>query len=252
MIRQPSLVSIITPAHNAERFVEDTILSIIHQTYEEWELLITDDCSTDNTLHIIQSYAQKDERIKVFPLSSCVGAAEARNNSIRQARGKYIAFLDSDDVWLPEKLEKQLAFMQKNEYAFTITNFSTMTEDGEPTGKVMLMPSCLSYRSYLCNTAIGCLTVVIDCEKTGYFEMPIIKSSHDMALWLLIMRRGFKVYALPETLSKYRLVSNSNTARKWRAAKDVWKVYREIEHLNIFYSAFNFCGYAINAVLKRL
>ena len=127
-----------------------------------------------------------------------------------------------------------------------------MNEDGTLTGKCLQMPASLSYHQYLRDTAIGCLTVMIDKQQTGEFHMPDIRSSHDMALWLDIMKRGFPAYALQECLASYRLVATSNTAKKWKAAKEVWNVYRDIEKLNVVYSAYCFCGYAIHAVWKRI
>ncbi len=162
------------------------------------------------------------------------------------------AFLDSDDVWEEDKLKKQLAFMEENSYAFTFSNYYVMEEDGRKIGNIVRVPTSLTYHQYLRNTIIGCLTVIIDRKQTGDFRMPLIKSSHDMALWLLIMKRGFKAYGMKETLAGYRLVSTSNTAKKWKAAKDVWKVYRKIEGLSVLYAMYCFCGYVLHAVLKRI
>lgn len=243
-------VSIIMPAYNSGQFIGESIRSVLAQTYKDWELLIADDCSTDNTASIVAAF--DDPRIHYQRNAHNMGAAQTRNNAIRQAKGRYIAFLDSDDLWTPDKLEKQIAFMETNGYAFTFADYQIINEDGSPQNKILHMPVSLSYHQYLRNTAIGCLTVVIDRQQTGDFLMPNIKSSHDMALWLLIMRRGFKAYAFPECVASYRLVSTSNTAKKWKAAQDVWRVYRDLEQLNLVYAAFCFCGYALHAVLKRI
>lgn len=246
------LVSIIMPSYNASKFITKAIESVLAQTYQNWELLITDDYSSDNSVEIIQDIIKIEDRIKLFRLKKNVGAAVARNHSLREAKGKYIAFLDSDDLWKPNKLERQLELMLKNNWAFTFSNYDLMSENGCLLNKEIKVPSLVSYDQYLKNTIIGCLTVVIDKAQTGDFEMPLIKSSHDMALWLLIMRRGFKAYGIRENLATYRLVSTSNTAKKWKAAKDVWKVYRNFEHLDILRSSFCFLGYSFNAILKRL
>ena len=238
------------PAYNSARFIRESIGSVLAQTYTDWELLIVDDGSTDNTAEIIASF--QDERIHMMRNELNLGAALSRNKALREAKGKYIAFLDSDDLWLPEKLEKQLAFMQQNGYAFTFTDYRIINEDGTPQNKILHMPASLTYRQYCCNTAIGCVTVMIDKHMTGPFEMPDIRSSHDMGLWLQIMKRGFTAYSLPECLASYRIVATSNTAKKWKAAKDVWRVYRDLEHMDIMTSAYCFCGYAWHAVLKRL
>lgn len=246
------LVSIIMPSYNAARFIGESINSVLLQTYSNWELLIVDDCSKDNSVEVVRKFANIDKRVVLFSLEKNVGAAAARNVAIEHAQGQYIAFLDSDDVWDEYKLEKQLAFMKQYSYAFTFSNYYIMEENEKKTENIVKVPSSLSYHQYLRNTIIGCLTVIIDRQQTGDFKMPLIKSSHDMALWLLIMKRGFKAYGLKDVLAGYRLVSTSNTAKKWKAAKDVWKVYREIEGLSVLYAAYCFCGYAINAVLKRI
>jgi teichuronic acid biosynthesis glycosyltransferase TuaG len=247
-----SLVSIITPSYNSSKFIMECIASVFSQTYTNWEMIIVDDCSKDNSKKIIKELAVKDKRIKPIFLEKNVGAAKARNVAIRQAKGKYVAFLDSDDLWNPKKLEKQLSFMYINEISFSYTNYQFMSENGEYLSNIILAPKKMTYDSYLKNTIIGCLTVIVDREKSGEFEMPNIRSSHDMALWLLIMKRGFSAYGLDDNLARYRIVTTSNTASKWHAAKDVWKVYRQVEKLSFIYSAWCFFWYAFNALKKRI
>jgi len=247
-----SLVSIITPFYNSSKFIEECVNSVAVQSYSNWELLIVDDFSDDNSKELLLSLEKKDERIKVTFLDNNIGAAKARNVAIRQARGKYIAFLDSDDFWEKNKLEKQIKFMEKKDIAFSFTSYSPISEDGSVSFPAIKAPYKIDYFAYLKNTIIGCLTVVIDKEKVGDFEMPIIKSSHDMALWLLIMKRGFEAYGLNESLANYRIVSTSNTANKWRSANDVWKVYRQFEKLSFFYSIWCFLNYAFNAIIRRI
>lgn len=249
---EKDFVSIIMPSYNSSKFIAESIQSVLDQTFRNWELLITDDKSNDTSVKIIQEFIQKDSRIKLFQSEKNLGAASARNVSLDYAKGQFIAFLDSDDLWIPTKLEMQIDRMKKERLPFTYSNYEVILEDGNSTGKIIKVPTQIDYRGYLRNTIIGCLTVVIDRCQVGDFRMPVIKSSHDMALWLLIMKRGYKAYAIKENLAKYRLVSTSNTAKKKKAALDVWKVYREIENLSIVYSAFNFMGYAFNAVKKRL
>ena len=247
-----SLVSIITPSYNSSKFIKDCVASVFSQTYKNWEMIIVDDCSKDNSKEIISELSTKDKRIKPIFLEKNVGAAEARNAAIRQSKGKYVAFLDSDDLWNPKKLEKQLSFMYENEIAFSYTNYQFISENGEDLSNIISAPEKMTYDSYLKNTIIGCLTVIIDREKSGEFEMPNIRSSHDMALWLLIMKRGFSAYGLDDNLARYRIVTTSNTASKWHAAKDVWKVYRKVEKLSFIYSAWCFVWYAFNALKKRI
>jgi len=245
-----SLVSIITPSYNSAKFIKQCIESVIAQTYTNWEMLIVDDYSSDNSLQILKKY--NDKRIQLIELDKNVGASESRNVAIRKAKGKYIAFLDSDDLWEPQKLEKQISFMETEDIAFSFSTYQPMSDDESKLYSIIHAPKIVTYSSYLKKTIIGCLTVVIDREKTGGFEMPNIRSSHDMALWLLIMRRGFDAYGLDENLARYRIVSTSNTANKWRAAKDVWKVYRQFEKLSFFYSIWCFLNYAFNAIIKRI
>jgi teichuronic acid biosynthesis glycosyltransferase TuaG len=245
-----SLVSIITPSYNSAKFIKQCIESVITQKYTNWEMLIVDDYSADNSLQILKKY--NDKRIQLIELDENVGASESRNVAIRKAKGKYIAFLDSDDLWEPQKLEKQISFMEKEDIAFSFSTYQPMSDDESKLYSIIHAPKIVTYSSYLKKTIIGCLTVVIDREKTGGFEMPNIRSSHDMALWLLIMRRGFDAYGLDENLARYRIVSTSNTANKWRAAKDVWMVYRQFEKLSFFYSIWCFLNYAFNAIIKRI
>ena len=229
------LISIITPYYNSSKFIDECVNSVLLQSYCNWELLLVDDCSNDNSKELLLNIEKKDGRIKVIFLDNNIGAANARNVAIQKAKGKYIAFLDSDDLWDSKKLDKQISFMVQNDIAFSFTSYESISENGLDIISVIKAPYKMTYNDYLKNTIIGCLTVVIDIEKVGDFEMPSIRSSHDMALWLLIMKRGFDAYGLNENLAKYRVVSTSNTASKWRAAKDVWKIYRQFEKLSFFY-----------------
>ena len=247
-----NVVSIITPSYNSSKFIVECVNSVISQTFKNWEMIIVDDCSNDNSREIISDLSAKDERLTSIFLEENIGAAAARNIAIRQAKGKYIAFLDSDDIWNKNKLEKQITFMNEKDIAFSFTSYQPISEGGETKYSVIKAPDKMSYHSYLKNTIIGCLTVIIDKEKTGDFQMPNIRSSHDMALWLLIMKRGFSAYGLDENLAYYRIVSTSNTSKKWKAAKEVWDVYRKVENLNIIYSTYCFIGYAFNAIKKRI
>ena len=246
------LVSIIVPCYNSSKFICQCIDSVLIQSYSNWEMLIVDDCSSDNYRDLILKYSQSNKKIKTFFLEKNVGPAEARNIAISNAKGKYIAFLDSDDVWRKHKLERQINFMNNNKISFSFTSYQPISENGEKKYSVINVPKKIGYHGYLKNTIIGCLTVVIDREEVGEFQMPNITSSHDMALWLLIMKRDFFAFGLNENLAYYRLVSTSNTSKKWKAAKDVWNVYRSVEKLNIFHSFICFVGYVYNAIKKRI
>ena len=245
-------VSIITPLFNGAGFIGQAIRSVLDQTFKDWEMIIVDDCSTDHPEKVINPFLLSDARISYPRLERNQGAAAARNLAIARAQGAFIAFLDGDDTWEPAKLERQITLMENEGWAFSFTSYAVMDRDGKLSGKVVHAPGKLDYRHYLRNTAIGCLTVVIDRRQTGSFTMPLIRTSQDMALWLELMKRGFTAYGIDEVLASYRVVNTSNTANKWKAAAGVWQVYREIEKLPLLPSLWNFAGYAFHAVLKRL
>lgn len=244
------LVSIITPSYNSTKYIGDTIASVQAQSYDNWEMIIVDDCSKDNSREYIKGFVEADPRIRLMELEVNSGAAVARNTAINSAKGKYVAFLDSDDLWHPEKLEKQIAFMEEKGYAFTYTKYQLMDENGVKLDRIIDIPDDITYRGLLKNTIIGCLTAVVNIEKTGHIEMPNIRTRQDFALWLSILKRGFKAHGLQEVLAYYRLVPGSISSNKVKAAKQTWKVYREVEKLNLLDSAYCFSGYAWNAVKK--
>lgn len=200
------LVSIITPAYNAADYIAETIESVLAQTYKNWEMLIVNDCSKDNTSEIVQSYAAKDKRIKLINLKQNSGAAVARNTAIQNAKGRYIAFLDSDDLWKKEKLQKQLSFMQQNDYAFTFTEYQYLKLKPDEKLRIIKVPRSLTYEQSLKNTIIGCLTVIVDRKQTRNFQMPLVRAGQDHLTWWLLMKRGFKAYGLQENLAEYRRV----------------------------------------------
>lgn len=251
-MNQADLVSIITPSYNSKRFIEDTVKSVQNQTYTNWEMIIVDDCSNDGTREMLTRLADLDERIKVFFMNENSGAAIARNKALKEAKGKFIAFLDSDDMWHKTKLEKQLAFMRNKDIAFSFTEYELMDEEGVLLNKKVEIPDSIDYHGLLKNTIIGCLTVMINREKTGYFEMPNIRTRQDFALWLSILKKGFTAYGLKETLSKYRVVKGSISSNKINAAKKTWYVFREVEKLNLVYSSWCFLNYSFQAIKKRL
>ncbi|WP_078555868.1 glycosyltransferase family 2 protein [Bacillus alkalicellulosilyticus] len=244
------LVSIITPTFNSARFIQETIESVINQTYPYWELIIVDDGSTDDTINLIARYQEKDSRIKLTIFQENKGPAVARNVAIGQANGKYIAFLDSDDVWLSKKLEKQLAFMQEQNIAFSFTQYMNMTEDGKETGFIEKVPKKVTYKDLLKSNVIGCLTVMLDREKVGEIQMSNIRTRQDYVLWLALCKRGIDAYGLQETLSKYRLVQHSISSNKIKMAKQNWSVYRDIEKLGLVQSSWYFIHYMFYKLRK--
>ncbi|MED2941887.1 glycosyltransferase [Bacillus swezeyi] len=252
MTSQKPLISVITPSYNAEEFIGKTIQSVINQSFPDWEMIIADDCSTDGTRDILKRCEEEDERIHAIYLEKNQGAAAARNAALNKAKGRYVAFLDSDDIWKKEKLEKQLAFMKEHQHAFTFTAYEMISQNDEPLHKSVKAPERLTYDDVLKNTIIGCLTVMLDREQTGGIQMPNIRTRQDLATWLSVLKRGFKAYGLNEPLAEYRIVDTSISRNKWKAAQKTWYVYREIERLHLMKATWCFVHYAKNAVMKRL
>lgn len=222
-----SLVSIITPAYNCSSFIGDMIKSIQAQTYKNWELLITDDCSTDNSREIIERYAENDARIKLLKLSKNSGAGLARNNSIKEARGRFIAFCDSDDRWYPEKLEKQLEFMKLKDCALSHTSYMTCNENSDITG-IVVARNKETLKSMCKDDRMGFLTVVYDVSKVGKVFMPSMRKRQDWALKLNILKICNKAYGMKEPLSIYRKHSDSISANKMSLIKYNIAVYKEV------------------------
>lgn len=246
------LVSIIIPVHNAGRFLKDTINSIKNQKYENWEAIFVDDCSRDNSADIIKEFSE-DTRIKLITLEQNGGAAVARNTGIDNAKGKYISFLDADDLWNKEKLEKQINFMKENDYAFSFTGYEFADENGNGTGKIVKVPQKITYKEALKNTTIFTSTVMFDMTKLDkeLIKMPKVKSE-DTATWWKILKNNNIAYGLNKNLTYYRRSENTLSSNKFEAIKRIWYLYRKVEKLGIFYSIYNFCFYAINAVKRRV
>lgn len=244
------LVSIITPAYNAEKSIAATIESVLAQTYQNWEMLITNDCSKDSTPQIVEQYASKDSRIHLISAEKNGGVSVARNLALAEAKGKYIAFLDSDDLWLPQKLEKQIAFMKEKDAAFSYTSYEMIDDTGQRLNKYIKPKPIMTFKNVIKTTLIGCLTVVVDKDKTGDFQMPLIKHTEDTMTWYEILKRGFVAYGMPEILSQYRISSVSMTSNKLKMAKLQWSTYRDYCKCGVIKSAYYFCWYAFNAVRK--
>lgn len=221
------LVSVITPAYNAGELIRKAIQSVINQTYNNWELLITDDCSTDNTKHIIEEYIAKDSRIKYFCLEKNGGAGVARNNSIKEAKGRYIAFLDSDDMWMPHKLETQLRFMQEKDCALSGTSYLTVNEKYEVTGLVVA-PKVQTLWQCMCDSKLGFSTCIYDTSKIGKHYMPTLRKRQDWGLELKILRVCKVAYEVKEPLGYYLKGHNSLSKNKVSLIKYNIAVYRKV------------------------
>lgn len=232
------LVSIIMPSWNTERFIAETIKSVINQTYTNWELLIVDDCSTDKTDEIVASF--NDNRIKYFHNEKNSGAALTRNKALREAKGEWIAFLDSDDLWMPEKLEKQIEFMEENGYAFSYTNYEEIDVNGNKTGVRITGPKKITETGMFNYCWPGCLTVMYDAEKVGLIQIEDIKKNNDYAMWLKACKKA-NCYLLDECLGQYRKGRVGSVSTHSIKTMIGWhyKLYHEAEDMGILSSLFN-------------
>lgn len=246
-----NLVSIITPVYQAERFIAETIRSVQQQTYPNWELILVNDCTPDQSVRVIEPFLE-DERIRLIHLAENSGAAVARNAGLAAAKGQYVAFIDSDDCWLPNKLATQLKFMKDTACSFTYTNFALMTEEGQLLKERMTLPAQLDYTGLLKNTAIACSTVVIDRQQVGDIRMPLVRKGQDTATWLKLMReQSLTAYLVDEVLNRYRQVEGSISSNKIGALKRTWHTYRNLEQLPLHRCVYYFAHYVIQAILRR-
>ena len=251
MESQP-LVSVIMPCYNTERYIAQSIESILSQTYKNWELIITDGPSSDNTPSIIRRYCEQDKRIYLIIPNQHQGIAEARHTSIQNSHGRFLAFLDSDDIWVNDKLEKQVAFMLQNGFAFTYGNYEIIGMDGKPIGKVIRNGGIVDYHKYLKNTILGCGSVMVDKERIGEILQPSDSVNDDMGLWCSILRNGIKAYPINDVLYYYRIRDNGASSHRFKMMKSVWNVYRQQEKMTIYDAFCCFASYAFNAIQKRL
>ena len=241
------LVSIIMPTYNCAKFIGKTIESVLNQTYSNWELIIVDDCSKDNTEEVVKAF--NDSRIKYNKLENNSGAAIARTEAMKIASGTYMAFLDSDDLWKKDKLEKQLKFMKENNYNFTCTAYEQINEAGEKLNKIIKTKTRADYNRILLDCPVGNSTVMYNVEKLGKFEVPNIRKRNDDCLWLQILKKEKYIYGMTEVLMEYRIRSNSISSNKFSLIKYHWQLYREIEHLSVFRSVFHICWWGVIKVL---
>ena len=246
-------ISIVVPVYNAADFILETIDMVRQQTYENFELILVDDASTDNSIELIESAISSDNRIKLIKKCSNAGAAAARNAGIGAATGRYLAFLDADDIWPANKLEKELAFLKEKKAAFVFTAYEFGDENANPTGKIVHVPETLTFKEALSRTVIFTTTVMIDMEvlpKDKIF-MPQIESE-DTATWWTILKGGTVAYGLDEVLATYRRPAKSLSSNKFAAIRRIWGLYRKIAGLSPVASLFYFVGWAIRATVRRL
>lgn len=245
------LVSIIIPVYNSSKYIEETIKSIEKQTYNNYEAIFVDDGSNDNSIEIIEKYKVKNPEIKIIKIAH-QGVSKARNIGIKEAKGRYLTFLDSDDIWLENKLEKQINFIKENNYAFVYCNFKYISNDGSKMSKEIKTGKKTDYNRGLKNIRILPATAMIDLEKIPkeLCYMPNVMNE-DVATWWQILKKGFIAFGQDEVLAYYRKTNNSRSSKKYVTAYYRWKLYREYEKLGIIKSLYCFINYALNAVLKR-
>jgi len=249
-------VSIVVPVYNAENFIQSTISMVQAQTFEDWEMILVEDHSLDDTREILYDMQENtlDKRLKfIFLDNNKDGPAPARNAGVEAATGRYIAYLDADDVWDRHKLERTLEYMKEKNAGFVFTAYEFGDEAANPTGNVVNVPETLSYKKALSRTIIFTSTVMFDTEKIGkeLIKMPIVPSE-DTATWWNILRNGYTAYGLNEVLAIYRRPAKSLSSNKGKAITRIWNLYRNVEKLSLIRSGWYFCGWAIRATLRRI
>lgn len=230
------LVSILTPTFNTEKFIRLTIESAQNQTYTNWEMILVDDASTDNTVAIIEEFVKKDSRIKLFKLSENRGNGFARNAALEKATGKYIAYLDADDLWFPEKLEKQIQFLKANNLHFTFSFYDSIDEEGNDLNRRVESPNPLTYKQlFFCNY-VGNLTAIYDADYFGKIILETSQKRQDWRIWLTILKQIKTAKPVPESLAFYRIRKDSVSSSKFKLIKHNFGVYREFHRYNFVFS----------------
>lgn len=246
------LVSIIMPSYNCGRFVEETIRSVQAQTYQNWEIIFVDDCSTDDTIRRVSAIRDKDKRIHLYQNVFNMGAAVSRNNALREAKGRWIAFLDSDDLWKPEKLEHQIRFMEENEYKFSCTERETIDEESKPLGMYLSGPEHITKKKMFQYCWPGCLTVMYDACVVGLIQIENLKKNNDYAMWLKVIRKT-DCYLLKENLASYRQRKGSISHDKLlKLIKSHYELFRKGEGMNPVSSAFYTLQNLLFGIIKKI
>ena len=238
LLMENSLVSIIMPAYNAEAFIAESIASVQQQTYENWELLVIDDASKDMTLQLVEQLQKNDSRIKLHELPTNQGAGFARNIGIKASRGDFISFLDADDLWKPEKLEKQLQFMQRERVQVCYSSYDLINEEDRPLDKTVKALQELPFQKLLRANYVGNLTGIYNAKELGKIYCPLIRKRQDWGLWLLAVRKAGGAKGISEALAKYRVRENSISRNKWEMLGYNYKVYRKVLGFSALKSGF--------------
>jgi glycosyltransferase involved in cell wall biosynthesis len=248
-----NLVSIVTPSFNSSKYIEQTIQSVLSQTYENWELIVVDDYSTDNSVEVIKTFTVNNNKIKLVELQSNRGAAEARNTAIGMAKGEFIAFLDSDDIWKPSKLDQQLGFMG-NKLDFSFTAYELIDEFGKKLDQQVdnNQVGSFDYQDMLKKKAtLGCSTVIIRRSSFSDISMPLLRTGQDYALWLKLLKTGKNAYVFNKIMGQYRILPNSISRNKLKKALRQWQIYRQVERLSVAKALICFCFYAWRAIFRK-
>lgn len=247
------LVSVIMPAYNSERHIADAIASVQSQTLKSWELCVTDDCSTDRTAEIVQTIAARDSRIKYARQQQNSGAAAARNASLDRSQGRFIAYLDADDIWYPEKLERQVEIMEKHGFGFSCASYEVVDEAGKPMGRTVTMPAESDWWGYLTNNYLQTVGIMADLKRVDcdLLRMPDMRRRQDAATWLQVLKAEHICYGIPEVLCAYRRVSGSLSSNKVKAVRGTWYFYTQVAKLPFLQACYCFARYAALAVWKR-
>lgn len=250
----PDKVSVIMPSFNSEKYIQSAIDSVKAQTYENWELIIVDDCSNDGTAKIVNENCKKDLRIKLICQSQNGGAAKARNLALENATGQYIAYLDSDDIWYENKLEKQINIMKEKKAGFSCTSYEVIDDLGKSLNKFVYMLPKVDYVGFLTNNLLQTVGIMVDLSivEKAKLIMPDMRRRQDAATWLQILKSGNDCIGIKDVLAKYRRAENSLSSNKFKAVKGVWFLYRKVEHLSLLFSLYCFVRYAFLAVWKRI
>lgn len=247
-------VSVVTPSYNSEKYISKTIESVQAQTYKDWEMIIVDDCSTDKTCEIVEKYIAGDSRIKLLKQEMNAGAGSARTRAMCESTGRFIAYLDADDIWKPQKIEKQVEFMIKNNCGFSCTSYEVIDDYGNLKGKEVHMLPKVDYVGFLTNNLLQTVGIMVDTEKVDkeLLVMPDIRRRQDAATWLQVLKSGHECFGMKSILAEYRRTQGSLSSDKIKAVKGIWHLYRNIEHLSLPFSCYCFIRYAAFAVWKRL
>lgn len=245
------LISIVMPLYNCENFLTQSIDSILEQTYENWELILVDDCSTDKSGAIALSYAEEDKRIRYYKLEKNSGAAVVRNTGIQKVTGDILCFLDSDDTWRKDKIAKEYAFMKEKNAAIVFAGYDLMGEDGTPLNKIVHVPEKIDYKEHLYRHIIWTSTIMIDLRKVGKFEMPNLRAGQDVATWLMLLKKCDYAYGIDEVLASYRQVKSSISNNLGRRLRRTWRIYRESEKFSVPVSAYYYMLHMLVTLQKR-